>query len=102
MQSVDKVKEGVRAVAVVSPQNIKRIPNKPKTGDSSTAHIVMKKQQVVVKNAKQGVAGNNPITLQVDMINRNSALTPSVFGGAASAEQDQQRSNVFSEENEGT
>ena len=67
--------------------NIRRIPNKPKTVESVNL-VNVKKTPVVVKGKQVnqvGVAaaagGNAPITLQVDMINRNTALTPSVYNG---------------------
>ena len=70
-------------MTVMSPSNIRRIPNKPKTVDSVNL-VNVKKTPVVVKGkqvnaAAAGHANNAPITLQVDMINRNTALTPSVF-----------------------
>ena len=71
-------------MTIVSPQNVKRtIPNKPKTVDSVNL-VNVKKTPVVVKG-KQVAAhvpnGNQaPLTLPEDMINRNTALTPSVYG----------------------
>lgn len=87
----------IQAVTVVSPQNIKRIANKPKTVDVVNV-VNVKKTPVVVKGkaAANAAAATNsngspttttqqkaPLTLQVDMINRNSALTPSVNGDVA-------------------
>lgn len=73
----------IQAVTVVSPQNIKRIANKPKTVDSVNV-VNVKKTPVVVKskapangaaNIPNGVPSTQqkapPLTLQVDMINRN-------------------------------
>ena len=79
----------IQAVTIVSPQNVKRtIPsNKPKTVDSVNL-VNVKKTPVVVKGKQAAlaahvpVANQVPLTLPEDMINRNTALTPSVYGDA--------------------
>ena len=86
-------------MTVVSPQNVKRIPNKPKTVDSVNV-VNVKKAAIVVKGKQPGgqaaAQNNSPLTLQVDMINRNSALTPSVY---QEGENQMNTSTVLSEEN---
>ena len=79
----------IQAVTIVSPQNVKRtIPSKPKTVDSVNL-VNVKKTPVVVKGKQAAalaahvpVVNQVPLTLPEDMINRNTALTPSVYGDA--------------------
>lgn len=105
----------IQAVTVVSPQNIKRIANKPKTVDVVNV-VNVKKTPVVVKGkaAANAAAATNsngspttttqqkaPLTLQVDMINRNSALTPSVNGDVAENSSHMNVNTVLSQEIKG-
>lgn len=95
----------IQAVTIVSPQNVKRaIPNKPKTVES--VNLVNVKKTPVVMKGKQipaHVPANNqqPLTLPEEMINRNTALTPSVYGDVEKSHM-QQTSTVLSEENHGS
>lgn len=66
---------------MVSPQSVKRsIQSKPKTVESVNL-VNVKKTPIVVKSKQNGplIANNAPLTLQVDMISRNTTLTPSVY-----------------------
>ena len=90
----------IQAVTVVSPTNIKRtIPNKPKTVESVNL-VNVKKTPVVVKGkqvpAHVPLVNQAPLTLQEDMINRTSALTPSVYNDTEKSQM-QQHSTVLSE-----
>ena len=89
----------IQAVTIVSPQNVKRtIPNKPKTVDSVNLGGApnVKKTPVVVKG-KPAVVAQQPLTLPEEMINRDTALTPSVYGDAEKSQM-QQTSTVLSED----
>ena len=63
------VVNGIQTVTVVSPvNNNKKLPSKPKT--SENVNIVNIKKQQAGKKVAQA-----PLTLQVDMVNRNT-VTP--------------------------
>ena len=77
---------GIQTVTVVSPHNQKKLPQKPKTSENINI--------VNVKKNQAGKKTNAPLTLQVDMVNRNTA-TPQVHDEIT---EHQQRQSMMNEE----